>query len=71
LFDPGGPGEPWRRREMEGEAILGMNGHIERCGASYLVIADGKTVAVRPDAESAEECLIKIYLFRQEKEATQ
>lgn len=46
-----------------------MNGHIEQVGGSYAVIVDGKTVAIRPDAESAEKCLMDIYLFRSDNSA--
>jgi hypothetical protein len=56
---------------MEGEAILGMNGHVESRGASWVVIVDGEIVAVRPDAQSAEDCLLNIYLFRKHSGATQ
>ena len=41
-----------------------MNGHIEQLGGSWLVKVDGEIVAFRPDRESAEECLLQIYLFR-------
>ena len=41
-----------------------MNAHVEAYGGSFLVIVDGKVAAIRPDRESAEECLLQIYLFR-------
>jgi hypothetical protein len=51
---------------MQNESIGEMNGHIREVGASFAVVVDGKIVALRPDRESAEECLMKIYLFRTE-----
>src|SRR5437588_465675 len=49
------------RASREGGA---MSGHIEQLGGSWLVKVDGEIVAIRPDRESAEECLLQIYLFR-------
>ena len=40
-----------------------MNGHVQEVGASFAVIVNGETVALRPDRESAERCLLDVYLF--------
>jgi len=45
-----------------------MSGHVEAVGASYAVIVNGETVAFRPDEQSAEDCLMQIYLFRNDAE---
>ncbi len=47
-----------------------MNGYIEQIGGSWGVYVEGELVATRPDRESAEECLVKIYLFNKEAEST-
>lgn len=45
-----------------------MNGHIEEVGGSFAIKVDGEVVAVRPDLESAEKCLLDIYLFRKDSD---